>query len=179
MTQSAYYGPDAGADSMTVYTDGAANPYAAGSALIVYDGCALIQECSYTLHPTTAFFAEIFAVKKAAEYFKQVLSPKSVTIFTDSRQVLQTLAGRWSTSELTHQTSRLLTEAGTQHTITLRWVPAHKGHQGNELADQAASKAACLAPAAPGPTETAVVPGAVGGAQENGRSLERPLGSAP
>ena len=176
--ENAYYGPNSGADSMTIYTDGAANLYAAGSALIVYDGCTMVRGCPYTLHPTTAFFAELFAVKKAAEYLQQVLSPKSVTIFTDSRKVLQTLAGRWSTSELAHQTSRLLTEAGARHTISLRWVPAHKGHQGNELADQAASQAACLAPAAQDQPKLPWFQVQLEVARENGRPLERPLGGA-
>ena len=69
-------GRDSGADRMTIYTDGAANLYAAGSALIVYDGCNMVQERPYTLHPTTAFFAEMFAVKKAAEYLQTGALPE-------------------------------------------------------------------------------------------------------
>ena len=112
---------------------------------MIYDGCMLTQQFSYTLNPTTAFFAELYAVKKAAEYLLQTPGHKRVTIFTDCRNVLRTLKDRWSTSELAHQTSKVLSDAGDKHhEVILRWIPAHKGHQGNEQADQAAGKAAAV-----------------------------------
>ena len=65
-----------------------------------------------------------------------------MTIFTDSKHTLRALSDRWSTSGLIIKTSSALAEAGTKHQIFLRWVPAHKGHLGNEQADELARRGA-------------------------------------
>ena len=138
----AQYHPIPGRDCLTFYTDGSVGAAHAGSGYVMYEDTRLAQQSLFTLEPTTAHFAEVYAIQKVAEHLLGVASPKLVTIFTDSKHTLRALNDRWSTSGLIIRTSSALAEAGTNHQIFLRWVPAHKGHLGNELADDLARQGA-------------------------------------
>ena len=65
--------------------------------------------------------------KKSPQHLQEVKSPKTVTIFTDSKHTLQALSDRWSTSGLIINTSSALAEAGTKYQIFLRWGARAQG----------------------------------------------------
>lgn len=57
----------------------------------------------------------------------------------DSQAALKALAGKDIKSSLVHRTNEELSRLGFEiPRLTLAWIKAHIGHEGNELADEAA-----------------------------------------
>jgi len=88
----------------------------------------------------TVFQAEIYAVKKAAEWMVNVATFSNIIIrfFIDSQAVICALMSNSTTSQLVFDTMALLNELGHDNTVSLNWVKAHVGHAGNEEADRLA-----------------------------------------
>ena len=81
----------------------------------------------------------------AAKYMnkRRSLKPKYVKLFTDSRSVLQALDSNDITSSIILNTIETLNTLGTKtKRLTLNWIKAHQGHEGNEIADRLANMGA-------------------------------------
>ncbi len=94
----------------------------------------------------TVFQAEILAILWAiTDYitmYKQNTIPKvnTVTIYSDSQSTIQALSLSYAYSKLVLECIKLLNGASVLAPITLRWVRAHVGTYGNEIADQLAQQ---------------------------------------
>ena len=84
------------------------------------------------------FQAEAYAIDKAATKCNEILerSDKHVRIFSDSQAVLRALSKTNITSKTVLDAKialNILKEKVT--TLSLKWIKAHHGHDGNEIAD--------------------------------------------
>ena len=103
-----------------------------------------IHEDDWHLDQSTIFQCEMYALKKAAEWIidnhnKQGIPFfSSVCIFSDSLSSIQALQNNESKSRIVIETVKKLNRAAALVHVTIRWVKAHKVHQGNERADELA-----------------------------------------
>ena len=126
----------------TVYTDGSKLGGCLGFGFYIDDGTPQgIRESRCLGAQVTVFQAELHAIGAAAETLPEVAG-KYIIIYSDSQAALQALDSPLTTSRLVQQTKQALNLASTQwgKTVTLRWVKAHVGHPGNEIADQLAKE---------------------------------------
>ena len=92
----------------------------------------------------TIFQAKAKAICEAARWFRlnRMESENYVRIFTDSQATLQALHNPHVTSKLIEETIAQLNLLGqTVKSLTIHWIEAHKGHAGNEKADEMAREA--------------------------------------
>ena len=86
-----------------------------------------------------------YAIGDAVKYItkKRSLKPKYVKNFSDSRAALQALDSYDIPSSTTLNTIQKLNALGTNtKRLTLNWIKAHNGHEGNEIADRLANMGA-------------------------------------
>jgi ribonuclease HI len=90
--------------------------------------------------------AEALAILKALEYIKSTQpkeEEKAITVHTDSMTTLDSLLNTDKHTFLTEEIRQTVHELETREwKIWFRWVKAHAGTSGNELADKLAKKAA-------------------------------------
>ena len=141
---------------LNIYTDGSKQGQQTGAGVVIMDGDRVLfdnqaqNERTYTYHldrKTTVFQSEVFAQKMAANLIINgsvganawVSKDRDITINTDNQASMFALQNIWIKSLLVQQTIDLLDQAAEHcKSLTIRWVKAHKGHLGNELADDAA-----------------------------------------
>jgi len=153
---------------VAIYTDGSKNSKGnteTGAGVAILDGGNLSidsegAEQIYSYHlgrQTTVFQSELFAQKMAANLIINSSADddggwvcgRPVTIYSDSQASILALKNIWVKSLLVQQTLDLLDQAaGHCKELTIKWVQAHEGYKGNELADRAA-KQGRDSPAAP------------------------------
>ncbi|MDE2766240.1 MAG: ribonuclease HI [Chloroflexota bacterium] len=138
---------------MTIYTDGACigNPGPGGyGAVLVHDGRR--RELSGGFRMTTNNRMEILAAIEGLEALKE---PCAVTLYSDSRYVVDAMekgwAERWRANDWRRNKreravnpdlwERLLDLAG-KHNVAFKWVRGHAGNRENERADRLAFGAA-------------------------------------
>ena len=129
-----------------VYTDGSKIDGQTGSGLAVYKNNKEIGGEYYRLpDDCTVFQAEVTAVTKAAELLTRLRDStmKYVKIFIDSQATISALGNPRITSLTVAKAVESLNQLANSSTkVTLVWIPAHKGHAGNERADTLAKKGA-------------------------------------
>ncbi len=98
---------------------------------------------------STVYAAEIRAITMAChialEFYTKTNTTSTCIVFTDSQAALQAMASpKCSSGQHTLiEAIRALDNLRSQgFTVELRWIPAHTGVPGNEIADQAAKAAA-------------------------------------
>ncbi|GBM69908.1 hypothetical protein AVEN_96425-1 [Araneus ventricosus] len=121
-----------------VYTDGSKMNGKVGSAFVLYLGGDEIDSFTYRLTDNSSvFMAEVFAINKAIDEII-LRNLDYVDLITDSRSALMAL---YSLNEKRFHVNRIkrkiLNYSGK---INLKWVRAHKGTKGNELAKLAIEK---------------------------------------
>jgi len=88
--------------------------------------------------------AEAFAILKALEYVQTDLEhdvDQVTTVYTDSRTTLESLHNMNKHTFLTEEIRRKVQERGSRGwTTRFRWIKAHMGTTGNELADKLAKE---------------------------------------
>ena len=130
---------------VNIYTDGSKIESQCGTGFAIYTGKRIITKHSERLpDESTVFQAEVRGIQKAAETmltFENLNKFKYIKIFTDSQATLLALNSADVTSKLVLQTKLTLNElAKKTRRITIVWIKAHVGHEGNELADELAKE---------------------------------------
>lgn len=129
---------------VTIFCDGSslgngqAAPRAAGVALLGYRG--LWRAFGTYLGTATNQQAEIAA---AALGLSSLREPCRVRLVTDSRYVVETMAGRFRRKSNQDWWAKL-DEAARPHQVTWEWAKGHAGHVIQEAADRAARRIAAL-----------------------------------
>lgn len=129
---------------VTIYCDGSslgngqAEPRAAAVALLNFRDQWRAFGCY--LGTATNQQAEIAA---AAVGLEQLREPCLVRVLTDSRYVVETMAGRFRRKS-NHEWWARLDKARDAHRIEWEWIKGHAGHHAQEAVDKAARRIAAL-----------------------------------
>ena len=126
------------------YTDGSKLDGKTGAGLVIYGAKTELTTCKLRLPDgTTVFQAEVAAIAEAAATLTGMCneSMKYVKIFVDSQAALAAIANPYVTSCIVAEAiEKLNTLADLTRSVTLVWIPAHKGYEGNERADALAKE---------------------------------------
>ena len=131
----------------TAYTDGSKINDKTGAGIIIYKQNEIIYRQSYSLPGSASIFqAELEAIRQAAAFFnrhKTRYPAKYVKFLVDSQAALKAVNSSDIKSETVQRTIRELSKLGSDiPRLTLAWIKAHVGYEGNELADTAAKQGA-------------------------------------
>ena len=134
-----------------VYTDGSRINDQTGLGIAVYKGNReILTESARLPDYATVFQAEVAAIALAA---KNLTSPKApqnikfVKIFVDSQAALLAIDNPTIKSKVVADAVEALNQLSqVASKVTLVWIPAHKGHKGNERADELAKSGADRTP---------------------------------
>ena len=122
-----------------IYTDGSKIDEQTGAGFTVIARGKEIMAKHYRLpNHATVFQAEITAIAMAARSIRTMSPPnlKFVKIFIDSQAAIMAVNNPMVTSKaVACAIDELNALAATTTALTLVWIPAHKGHEGNERAD--------------------------------------------
>ena len=129
---------------LNVYTDGSKLDAQTGAGLAIYRGKQEIENAWFRLpNGTTVFQAEVAAISEAAKSLIKYCETgaKFVKIFIDSQAAIQAIGNPHVRSRTVATAIDNLNDLAKRVTsVTLVWIPAHKGHMGNERADELAKK---------------------------------------
>lgn len=138
-------------NAITVYTDGSLQKHDSGSAVgfgvQVYEGLTESLSLSEPLpNYCTVFQAEMAALNVAArELLKSGVKDQNIQFYSDSLSSLLALDNMVMASGLTEDTQFLLNTLSRRNiSLTLEWVKAHVGTEGNEKADALAKEGTTL-----------------------------------
>jgi ribonuclease HI len=127
------------------YTDGSKINGQVGSGWVIYDNTdngPIHQGCRYLGQLATVFQAEITAITQACEDMSD-LPISQITILCDSQAAILALENPIIKSVAVLNCLNLLNALGRAGwDITIKWIKAHVGHAGNELADDLAKQGA-------------------------------------
>lgn len=133
-----------------IYTDGASkgNPGKGGYGIIMeLVGTSYRKEFSQGYRLTTNNRMELLAVVKALQYLKIV--PSVVTIFTDSRYVVDAVEKKWvfgwEKKQFQNKKNadlwQLFLKEYRKHQVSFQWIKGHNLHPENERCDALANQA--------------------------------------
>ena len=139
------------------YTDGSLLNNKTGCGVHTVIGQRVIYNGNFYLGITaTVFQAEITAIKKSAEMLLNVgWKNKIITFYSDSQASLAALNKLTVNSDTVEKCLNALNALGKDNQIHLRWVKAHVGTHGNEIADSLAKKGSALRD---GPSDELLIP---------------------
>lgn len=128
---------------LRIFTDGSKLEGRVGAALSIWNSDAEIATVRLSLSAyCTVYQEELLAISRATEEIVR-RSEHSFGIYSDSRAALETLKNNSANHPLAIEARRNLNLAFAQSKdVSLFWVKAHVGLQGNERADQLAKDAA-------------------------------------
>ncbi|KAL5272328.1 hypothetical protein ACHWQZ_G000521 [Mnemiopsis leidyi] len=135
------------ASRITCFTDGSKTTEGVGSGLTIRASPGNenlnLEESYHHNDQCTVFQAEVYAVGKAATILndKKVVG-KNILINCDSQSAIRAINSTVIKTHTIEQTTRELNDLGRANNVLLRWIPAHKGHEGNETADRLAKNGA-------------------------------------
>ena len=130
------------------YTDGSLMEGKAGAGAVIFKGREKIHTMQRGLGNRSVFQAEIEAIKMGAEYLYDLFEGREIIFKVDSQAAIKALGAQETNSSLAHDAFRTLKTLAKDNKVKIEWIKAHVGHEGNELADDAAKKAAELPPEA-------------------------------
>jgi len=123
-------------ETVSCYTDGSR---LGGAACLVYSTPTGDEEIRLPLgkYPTV-FQSEVFAIIRAAETLIQDMTGKETNIYSDSLSTLQSLQSPWKQTSLVRNCFKALNTLANDRPVTVHWIPAHSGYEGNERVDSLA-----------------------------------------
>ena len=139
------------------YTDGSVLDNKTGCGVHTVQGGRVIYNGNFYLgNTTTVFQAEVTGIRKSAEMLiNKQMEKQTITFFSDSQASLAALNKLTVKSDTVDRCINSLNDLGKKNRIHLRWVKAHVGIHGNEVADFLAKKGSSLGD---GPTDELLTP---------------------
>ena len=129
-----------------VFTDGSRLNEQTGLGYVIYSqNREEIHRAHYRLPDyATVFQAEASAITKSSEYLSTLpIPPRHVKIFVDSQAALLAISNPLVRSRTVLGTITALNNlAAAVSSLSLCWIPAHKGYFGNTTADDVAKRGA-------------------------------------
>ena len=120
---------------IAAYTDGSKLTGAAGYGFGITKGNTVISRGNGSLDiENSVFQSEVLAIQKCCEKLIEI-DTNSVTIFSDSRSAISSLAGLKVKSKTVNNCIEKLNILGTKSEVIIKWIKAHCNHPGNEYAD--------------------------------------------
>ena len=121
-----------------------------GAILLDPEDMTLSQTKGSLGESSTVFQAECIALTKGLEDCV-TNNPEALLVLTDNQALVKALDNPYTTSKTVKHVKETLNNFGTTTKITVRWVRAHVGHFGNELADGLAKEGSKLPLIGPDP----------------------------
>ena len=151
-------------NSLLIYTDGSKTMEGIGAGFAVYQPDSthktfqLIHSNHYKLPPhATVFQAEVEAINQGARFASETVKPTPTNLslygdlsqyeiyfIGDNKASLQAITHRLAKSQIVLNCTNNLSKLNQTHKITLNWVKAHAGNEGNERADVLAKQGTAL-----------------------------------
>ena len=121
-------------EGIVIYTDGSKTDDGVGYGLHLGNG--FYEQQGSLREEASVFQAEIMAMNKAAQWLiNRGTNGQKITLYSDSKAGLMAMEKMEVTSHLVHETKLKWNHLGTCNEVSLRWVKAHVGIDGNEKAD--------------------------------------------
>ncbi|GBM36978.1 hypothetical protein AVEN_153924-1 [Araneus ventricosus] len=129
-------------EEIEIYTDGSKINDQVGAAIVVfYYNTEIFNRTIRLSDFATVYQAEVTGIQLALEFISTIGPWNKINLYTDSLSVLEALnTFKTSKQEILAIKNDIL-EMSKEKSITLHWIPAHTGIQGNETADSYAKKA--------------------------------------
>ena len=124
------------------YTDGSKIEDDVGAAVyITHNKETVHEESTHLGKNSTVFQAETYAVGQAASLLLQAgTTNQNIVINCDSQSAINAINSTKIKSKTVLKITEALNSLGEENEVLLRWVPAHRGYEGNEKADSLAKK---------------------------------------
>ncbi|KAI3378370.1 hypothetical protein SNEBB_006622, partial [Seison nebaliae] len=125
------------------FTDGSKTEIGTGVGSVIRTS-NIQEDISLTFCSNASVYQmEITAVSVTAETLLQMgTEDKNVTIYSDSQATVKALMSNPVLSKSTLECIRKLNELAETNRVSINWIPAHQGYEGNELADSLAKAGA-------------------------------------
>ena len=124
-----------------VYTDGSRSENCAGVGVCVYRQGNHTLTISERLERTSAFLTEVYALELACKALEGTMS-KDIRIMSDNQAAIRAVHAASSNNPWVIRAAEALSKLGKWNHLTVGWIEGHKGHAGNERADEAAKRGA-------------------------------------
>jgi ribonuclease HI len=127
---------------LTIYTDGSAINGKVGASAVQH-GLSITRQTFVGRTPeANVFLAEMVGIRMGLEMAQQRIE-REVIIFCDSQAAIQAIDGSQKTNQqILGSIAEKWDELRSQSVqVTIHWIPAHQGIEGNERADRAAKEA--------------------------------------
>ncbi|XP_023212969.1 uncharacterized protein LOC111615765, partial [Centruroides sculpturatus] len=128
-----------------IHTDGSKTTTGVGAGIIITNNKGKhVYQASLKMAPhCTITQAELWAVNRSLAYIETNMnnSKETIEVNVDSRVELHTLNNQRKNSTLAKETIQLAQKIAGTNNLTIQWIKAHGGHEGNERADKLAKKA--------------------------------------
>ena len=136
-----------------IYTDGSKQGKLAGAGFSVFRHTQEQYSRHYHLGSiATVYQCELFAIHMGCIWASKTITNTSNIVFlSDSQAAIKALNSPQVTSRLVLDTIDHLNDLGSQHHVTVRWVPGHENIHGNERADELAREGSSAIPIGPEP----------------------------
>ena len=129
-----------------VFTDGSKldnNGTGSGYIIKCKDKHYTHQQSTYLGTTPKVFQAELNAILEAASHLNKIkTSNKNITFFSDSKSSIETLSKTRHKGKLEQEVQQELNALGIYNNVYIKWIKAHTGLRGNEIADRLAKRGA-------------------------------------
>jgi ribonuclease HI len=131
-------------EGIEVYTDGSKSDQGVGLGFLIKAESHTIADFHEPLpHSCTVYSAEMLAINHAVTILSQMkFRNEQIKFFSDSMSSLLTLNGRKFRCRLAVDTIYKMNSLAKRNDVSLHWIRAHVGNEGNEEADQLAKSGA-------------------------------------